>query len=90
MPAESTIEGIVILAQESRFTLIDDQGVAHLFVLSSNAPLEPEEATALANGQARLRVHYRDADGLIARTALDLVVLDQRRDHPDGRASPGA
>ncbi len=68
-------EGIVTIVQEGRFSLTDDNGVSHLFILSHAAPEEPEQLAALQRRQARVRVRYEPAENLIGRVArsIDLV-----------------
>jgi hypothetical protein len=73
MPA---LEGVVTIVQEGRFQLVDQNGVAHLFLLAHNAPPEPAQLTALQRNQSRVRVQYGTADGLIARRATRITVLD--------------
>ena len=63
------MDGIVTLAQESRFQLIDDQGIAHLFVLSHGASAEPSQLGDLQHRQARVRVRYQEAPNMIANVA---------------------
>ncbi len=71
----ASMEGRVILAQESRFQLLDRNGVSHHFVLSHSAAAEPEQLPALQRAQARIRVRYRGVEGLIAHAALAITVL---------------
>ena len=72
-----SIEGLIIINQEGRFQLVDDAGVAHLFLLSHAAAADPEELAPLQRKQARVRVKYRPAEGLIANIAERLVLLDR-------------
>ena len=71
------ITGIVTLAQESRFQLVDDAGIAHHFVLSHSAAAEPSQLGALQRPQTRVRVRWQDAPNMIAKVArrieLDVV-----------------
>jgi hypothetical protein len=68
-----SLEGIVLVVQEGRFTVRADQGESHLFVLSSHAPLEPAQLAGLA--QARVRVRYRPAPDQIALEAHAVDVI---------------
>jgi hypothetical protein len=64
-----TMEGVVTIAQESRFQLTDDQGASHLFILGHATLAEPDQLQPLQRRQARVRVHYtrpRNIIGLIA------------------------
>ncbi len=63
------MEGVVTLAQESRFQLTDDEGVSHLFVLGHDAAAEPDQLAPLSRGQARVRVRYTRPDNLIGLVA---------------------
>jgi hypothetical protein len=71
------IEGRVIFAQESRFQLLDGNGVAHHFILSHAAAAEPEQLPALQRSQARVRVRYRPAPDMIAHTATIIQMLER-------------
>ena len=64
-----TMVGIVLLAQESRFQLRDDAGVAHHFILAANAGAEPAQLAALQRRQARIEVRYTPAKNLIGNSA---------------------
>lgn len=70
------IEGRVILAQESRFQLLDRNGVAHHFVLEHGAPAEPEQLPSLQKRQAMVRVHFKPAPDMIAHTAMRIQMLN--------------
>ena len=72
-----SIEGLVIIVQEGRFQLVDDAGVAHLFLLGHAAAADPEQLAPLQREQARVRVTYRPAERLIAHIAERLVLLDR-------------
>jgi hypothetical protein len=71
-----TLDGVVTIVQEGRFQLIDQNGVAHLFLLAHNAPPEPAQLAALQRNQVRVRVQYGAANGLIAHRATRIAVLD--------------
>lgn len=72
-----TMVGTVIYAQESRFQLVDRDGIAHLFILSPSAAAEPEQLPALQRDQARVRVGYVPAEDLLAHKALRIDRLDR-------------
>jgi len=61
--------GVVTLAQESRFQLTDDQGIAHLFIVSHGASAEPWQLVDLQHRQARVAVRYEESTKLIAHIA---------------------
>lgn len=63
------MEGVVTLAQESRFQLTDDQGVSHLFILGHDAAAEPDQLAPLSRGQTRVRVHYTRPENIIGLVA---------------------
>ena len=71
-----TITGIVTLAQESRFQLIDDAGIAHFFVLSHGASAEPSQLGELQRRQARVRVRWQEAPNMIARVARRIELCE--------------
>ena len=74
MTAKS-MDGIVTIVQESRFQLTDDDGVAHLFVLSHSSLAEPNQLEPLQARQARVRVRYvepRNIIGLVAKSLTEL------------------
>jgi hypothetical protein len=62
---QHSMTGIVLLAQESRFQLRDDAGVAHHFTLGANAGAEPAQLAALQKTQARIEVRYTAARNVI-------------------------
>jgi hypothetical protein len=72
-----SMEGVVTIVQEGRFQLVDDAGVAHLFLLGHAAAADPEQLAPLPREQARLHVMYRPAGRLIAHVAERLVLLDR-------------
>ena len=73
-----TIEGTVTIVQESRFQLTDDDGVSHLFVLGHRAAAEPEQLAKLQKQQARVRVSWSDARGIIGRIAHSIALVEHR------------
>ncbi len=64
-----TIDGVVIIVQESRFQLVDDEGGAHLFILGYRSPAEPDQLAPLQRQQSRVRVRYTEARNVIGRVA---------------------
>ncbi len=67
------LEGVVTLVQEGRFLLQTGQGEHHLFILSHGAAAEPAQLAPLARAQARVRVGYDEAPGVIARVARSVA-----------------
>ena len=70
-----TIEGVVTIVQESRFQLIDDAGVGHLFILGHASRAEPDQLAPLQRHQSRVRVRYtapRNVIGLVAHSVAKL------------------
>ena len=65
----NVMEGVVTLAQESRFQLTDDRGVSHLFILSHDAAAEPDQLAPLSRQQARVRVRYTRPENIIGLVA---------------------
>ena len=68
--------GVITIVQEGRFQLTDTGGVSHHFVLSRHALAETEQLSALAHRQARVRIKYDQAKGLIAYEAKRIELLD--------------
>ena len=73
---KAEMEGVVTVVQESRFQLTDTAGVSHHFVLGRFALAETEQLVALQDRQARVRVKYSPAHGLIAYVADRIDLLD--------------
>ena len=71
----NAIEGIVTIVQEGRFQLLDDNGVAHLFLLGHQAAAETEQLPPLQRRQARVRVSYKPAPDLIGHQAYRITLL---------------
>ena len=71
-----SMEGIVTIVQEGRFQLLDGAGVSHMFLLSHQAPLEPEQLPPLQHVQARVRVDYTPAHDVIGLLAHGVTRLD--------------
>jgi hypothetical protein len=70
------MDGTVIIVQESRLQLTDDDGVSHLFILGSGAAAEPAQLQALQRRQARVRVRYRAASNVIGNIVSSISPLD--------------
>jgi hypothetical protein len=71
-----SMTGIVLLVQESRFQLRDDDGVAHMFTLGANAGAEPAQLAALQRGQARIEVRYTPMKNAIGNTASAIYLAE--------------
>lgn len=67
-----TVNGIITLAQEGRFQLVSDEGIARLFMLAHDAPLEPQDLPDLARAKARVTVRYDERPDLIAAIVHDI------------------
>ena len=74
-----TMAGVVTLVQESRFQLMDDDGIYHHFLLSHAAAAEPADLGPLQARQERVRVRYEKAANLIALTAHHIEVCGSPR-----------
>jgi hypothetical protein len=64
--------GVVTLAQEHRFQLVDDQGVNRLFILDHAAPVQGTDLRRLANAQKQVKVFYTGSNTINAYTAHDV------------------
>ena len=71
-----SMEGVVTIVQESRFQLVDAEGVAHLFLLGHHAAAEPAQLAPLQHRQARVRVRYHAPRNIIGLVAKNVRVLD--------------
>lgn len=70
------LKGVVTIAQESRFQLVDDDGVAHMLILDALALSEPDQLQDLARRQARVQVQTKPAKGVTAaRIATSIATL---------------
>ncbi len=69
-----SIEGVVTIVQETRFQLLDDDGVGHHFLLAYSAAIEPEQLPMLT--QRRVRVTYTDPIGVICHQASKVMSSD--------------
>ncbi len=67
------MEGVVTIAQESRFQLTDRHGVGHLFILGHSCGTEPSQLPALQHRQARINVRYKQAPNMIANIATSIT-----------------
>jgi hypothetical protein len=70
------MEGTITIVQEGRFQLTDERGVSHQFVLGHAALVETEQLRPLQSRQARVRVKYTDASGLISLVAHRIELLE--------------
>jgi hypothetical protein len=71
--------GVITLAQEGRFRLATADGRSQLFILSHDAPMEPQDLPRLAAMGLRVVVHYSEAADRIAGLAHDIT---RPRDRP--------
>ncbi len=71
-----TMIGTMLLVQEGRFQLRDEEGASHLFVLGHTSLAETEQLAPLAARQARLRVSYTEAPNIVGLVAKRIFVLD--------------
>ena len=72
----NTVSGIVVLAQETRFRLVDDEGRDRLFLLSHSAGIEPEDLPRLQREKTRVLVGYSHGPGLVAQVANAIYAKD--------------
>ena len=70
------MDGIVTIVQEGRFQLTDEGGVSHQFVLGKSALAETPQLRPLQTRQARVRVKYSDAPGIVGLIARRIELLD--------------
>jgi hypothetical protein len=70
--------GIIVLAQESRFRLVDAKGRAELFLLAHDAGIEPADLQDLQRRHARVAVRFSQAPHLVAKVAHALYAASDR------------
>ena len=68
-----TSHGVILLVQEHRFRLVDDDGGHALFVLAHGAPLEWQDLERLQQAGKPVVVSHEPAPGKIAAIAHDVV-----------------
>ena len=68
--------GTVVVVQEGRLQLTDDQGVSHLFILKPSSGVEPQQLYPLQARQARVRIAYCEPRHVIGLLAERIDVLD--------------
>lgn len=71
------MDGILLLVQETRMQLRDDDGAAHLFMLGHSCLAEPGQLVALAHRQARVRIGYKVPGNMLALIATSITLLDR-------------
>jgi hypothetical protein len=76
------MEGTITIVQEGRFQLSDRAGVSHQFVLGHDALAETEQLRPLQSRQAKVRVKYTDASGLISLIAHRIDLLEPKPVEP--------
>jgi hypothetical protein len=63
------VRGKLSVVQEERFQLIDDHGVAHLFMVAADVSLKPADLRAILRSERAVSVEYEESPTLIARIA---------------------
>jgi hypothetical protein len=66
------VQGKLSLVQEQRFQLIDENGVAHLFIVAPGVSLKPSDLRTILHLQQRVRVKYEESPPLIAHVATSI------------------
>lgn len=67
-----TASGVVTLAQEHRFQLVDDQGKHRLFIVAHGASIQGADLQRLADSHCHVKVFYTDSGMLNGHTAHDV------------------
>jgi hypothetical protein len=70
------MDGVVTIVQESRFQLVDRDGVSHLFVLGHDSAAEPDQLEPLQRRQARVSVRYTEARNALGLVAHSIASVD--------------
>lgn len=73
--------GVITLAQEHRFQLIDDQGMRRLFIVAHGAAVQGRDLERLARSRRPVTVFYTQSEMLNGHTAQD-VHEDEADDTP--------
>src|SRR3546814_18383868 len=84
-----SMTGTVTVVQEGRFQVRAVDGRAMLFLLASNASLEPQDLPALAERAARVTLRYSTPDGLIAAGLAHDVTLPRAERSEECRVGKG-
>lgn len=71
------MSGVVTLAQEHRFQLVDDQGRKRLFILAHGASAQGRDLVRLAQSHCRVEVSYTDSETLNGYTVHEMVEREQ-------------
>ena len=66
--------GTLSVVQEERFQLVDDRGVAHLFLVASGLALKPADLRAFLRDRQEVTVEYEESPTLIARIATAIRI----------------
>jgi hypothetical protein len=74
------VSGIIVLVQEQRFQLVDEEGRAHLLVLAHDLSLRPSDLRSLQRSQRTVRVEYRAVDDVFAKLATRLEQVKEARE----------
>ena len=71
-----SLDGVITLAQESRFQITDGLGVSHQVVLSPRAAMEPDQLVGLVRSGARVRLGFGTTGEVISLVARSIRVLE--------------
>ncbi len=70
-----TMDGVMTLAQESRFQITDGDGVSHQAVLSPRARLEPDQLVGLVRSGVRVRLGFTTTPKVMSLIAHSVRVV---------------
>ena len=68
----NTAYGVITLAQEHRFQLVDDQGNKRLFILAHGSAVQGSDLERLERSHRHVAVFYTDSNMLSGYTAHDV------------------
>jgi hypothetical protein len=71
-----SVEGVITLVQEGRFTVLTDGGRVMHFLLAHDSSLEPQDLPLLKRDQRRVRVDFTEPSRLVAHVAHTLRTAD--------------
>lgn len=79
----NTLRGVITLAQEHRFQLVDNQGVTRLFILAHGAKVQGRDLERLEKSGIAVMVFYTGSDMMNAYNAHDIHEQEQSQAVPD-------
>lgn len=73
------IRGHIILVQEDRFRLVDEQGKSYMFGLAHNSGVNGEDLLNWSKAQADLSIEYEGEPEVDSGVAHSVRIMERRR-----------